>query len=174
MSIKTGIKLSKKYGGIPLSKEELLMTMTEIVGRVRRDSSEKSVNKAKKGCRKPDTNETSAKFKKKMTPLAESTLCLLLREGDMNQNTIARHMYVSAQAISELMKKFETRELITRISGEYNNANIIRLTELGEETAKEYAANSKKVAENIFQHFTEEELAIFTLLLNKAKEEKVD
>lgn len=155
-----------------MNKEELLMTMTEIVGRVRRDTCEKSVTKKRKGSNEEDSAENSGQFKKKMSPLAESTLCLLLREGGMNQSAIARHMYVSAQAISELMKKFETRQLIVRVSGEYNNENIIRLTKLGEDTAKEYAKNSKKVAENIFEHFTEEELAIFSLLLNKAKGEQ--
>lgn len=155
-----------------MSKAELLMTMTEIVGRVRRDSSKK-IGKMEKKCSGTDsTEETSNKAKGKMNPLIGSTLCLLLREGDMNQSAIARHMFVSAQAISEMVKKLETRQLIVRVSGEYNNANIIRLTQLGEETAKEYEESTKEVADSIFGDFTEEELAIFTILLNKAKGNK--
>lgn len=155
-----------------MSKEELLMTMTEIVGRVRRDSSKK-IGKMEQKCSGTDsTEETTNKAKGKMNPLIGSTLCLLLREGDMNQSAIARHMFVSAQAISEMVKKLETRQLIVRVSGEYNNANIIRLTQLGVETAREYEKNTKEVADSIFVDFTEEELAIFTILLNKAKGNK--
>ncbi|MFI3115624.1 MAG: MarR family transcriptional regulator [Clostridia bacterium] len=152
-----------------MDKYELLMTMTEIVGRVHRNSSK---NKRKKECcerNKGEFKEKTGKSLKNMSPLAESTLCLLLREGAMNQSAIARHMYVSSQAISELMKRLETRELIIRVSGEYNNSNIIRLTKLGEDTARAYEKKSNEVAEKLFGNFTEEEIVIFNLLLNKAK-----
>lgn len=146
------------------------MRMIETVGTVRRDSSEK---KTEKNIRKKEFLEggcaDSPKYLKKMTPLAESTLCLLLREGSMNQSSIARKMNVSGQAISELMKKFEARELIVRVSGEFNNANIITLTQEGEEKAIEYSEKVKETAENLFKDFTDAELAIFTILLNKMR-----
>lgn len=153
-----------------MNKEELLMRMVETVGTVRRDSSEKNkTNKQKKKGFPEGEPEDSPKFLKKMSPLAESTLCLLLREGSMNQSSIARKMNVSGQAISELMKKFDSRGLINRTSGEFNNANIITLTEEGEEKAKEYSAKVKEIAENLFSDFSDEELSIFTILLNKMK-----
>lgn len=104
---------------------------------------------------------------KGMSPIARDVLCLLLKEGNLNQRTIAKIMKVTGQAVSELMKKLECKELITRKQGEWNNENIISLTPKGLETATQLQDKIQEMAECRFTNFTEEEMNNLFALLEK-------
>lgn len=103
----------------------------------------------------------------KMHQSGGKLLHILLREGKLNQRSIASMMNVSAQAVSDLVKKMEHRELICKESGEINNENMISLTEKGREIAQEVESEMKEYAEKLFADFSEEELATLQNIMEK-------
>ncbi|MFI3249593.1 MAG: MarR family transcriptional regulator [Eubacteriales bacterium] len=108
-----------------------------------------------------------------MSPVAQNTLCLLLKEGSMNQRTIAKNSNVTGQAVSEVVKKLEARELIVREQGELNNENIISLTEKGREKAMELQKKISITAKGLLQDFSiEEQIQLFSLLEKIEKNQK--
>ncbi len=107
-----------------------------------------------------------------MPPSARKLLCVLLREGSLNQRNIANMTNVTAQAVSEMIKKLEHKELIQKESGEINNENIISLTEKGMEIANKLEAQAQEYAEKLFAGFTEEEMKSLHNLIEKLYENK--
>ncbi|MFI3175109.1 MAG: MarR family transcriptional regulator [Bacillota bacterium] len=108
----------------------------------------------------------------RMSFATRMTLWLLFTQGSLNQRNIAKSMNISAQAVSEIMKKLLEKEFIRRESGELNNENIITLTEDGEVVAKKIDARMKLLSENIFNEFTAEELETLARLLDKMQKNK--
>lgn len=100
-------------------------------------------------------------------PSSKKLLCILLQEGNLNQRNIANMMNVTAQAVSEMIKKLEAKELITKENGEINNENIISLTEKGREIAEHIDKQTKEYAEKLFRDFTDEECQILHDLMEK-------
>lgn len=150
-----------------MKKEKLLQEMMETMGRARRGQHEKKERTASN--HQLDDGVEKKKKHHKMSPVAESTLILLFQEGSMNQRNIANRMNVTGQAVSELMKKFEEKELILREAGELNNENIISLTEKGKVHGGEYLTKMCELAEELFEDFSQDELNTLQILVKKMK-----
>ncbi len=103
----------------------------------------------------------------KMPPSARSVLTILLREKKLNQRTLAKTANITAQGISDMLKKLEKDGIINKEAGNAYNENIIELTEKGEKLALEIQAKTKVHAEKMFKNFTHEELAMFENMLEK-------
>ncbi|MFI3114879.1 MAG: winged helix-turn-helix transcriptional regulator [Clostridia bacterium] len=134
-----------------MDKEVLLMKLLYVAGTIHREHNSREKNQPR------------------LSPMAENTLRLLLKEGRMNQRAIAKKMEVSGQAISELMKKLEEKDYIKRQSGEFNNENIINLTIYGEERAKEAEKTMIELAQKVFVEFSEDEKEDLFFLLEKVE-----
>lgn len=106
----------------------------------------------------------------KLSPVAQSALCLLSEKGSLNQRTIAKSLNVTGQAVSELVKKLAMHELIRKELGELNNENIITLTEKGAEKAQEINQKLQTMATELFVSFTQEEIDTLFNLLEKINE----
>lgn len=157
-----------------MKKETLLLKLFHTVGDIRNDpqfKGEKSHGKyhhrEKEKDSSPPDEEKTKKRREKLSPLAQSTLCLLRDEGSMNQRAIAKANQVTGQAVSDLMKKLEGKELISRKQGNINNETIISLTEKGEAKADEVKLRLLALAEKYFTNFSEEEMSTLFLLLEK-------
>lgn len=109
---------------------------------------------------------------RKMSFTTRITLWLLLKYESLNQRNIAKTMNISAQAVSEIIKKLLEKELINKESGELNNENIITLTDEGKIVAEKIDMKMKDLSENIFKDFSEEEVETFNYLLGKIKKNK--
>lgn len=105
----------------------------------------------------------------RLHPSGKKLLCILLQEEKLNQRNIAGMMNISAQAVSDLVKKMEHREFILKEQGEINNENMISLTEKGREVAQQADAEIKEHAEKLFQGFSEEEMETLQELVEKLR-----
>lgn len=144
-----------------MQKQRLLMKLLETVGGVRQaQRSEKIPHGEEMPCHRPSAQG-------KMSPIAQSVLCLLLHEGNLNQRTIAKYMGVSGQAISEIIKKMQAHGMAERKQGEQNNENIISLTPAGLEKAQMIDQKMLAQAEGLFVDFTEAEMQTLQTLLEK-------
>lgn len=103
----------------------------------------------------------------RLPPAAKNTLMVLLAEKSLNQRTLAKRMNITAQGVSDVIKKLEEKELILRQRGEVYNENIIELSEKGEIVAKVLDEKTKIHAERLFEAFTEQDLIKFHELLEK-------
>lgn len=101
----------------------------------------------------------------------KNLLRVLLKNGSLNQRSIAKLMEISSQAVSESVKKLEQNELIIKTCGQQNNENIIELTEKGREIAIKLDKGIKKHAESLFAKLTEEETEQFYQILKKLLED---
>lgn len=98
---------------------------------------------------------------------AKSILCFLLQKDSINQRTIAKSLNISAQAVSEAMKKLEEKGYIIKINGEINNENLIMLTEPGKTLAMKFDYHIKLQAEDALAQFTIEEIEELYRLMEK-------
>lgn len=119
-----------------------------------------------------DSDKHGRKRPKKMSFTTRTTLLLLLKHESLNQRNIAKTLNVSAQAVSEIIKKLLEQELINKESGELNNENIITLTEDGKSVAEKIDSKMNTLSENIFNNFTEDEIETLKNLLSKMKSNK--
>lgn len=97
----------------------------------------------------------------------KKALTVLLKEGALNQRTLAQMLSISPQAVSELVKKLEANGFVTKTNGKQKNENMISLTPLGKEISdmlKEIITNHAK---QVFTEFTEEEVLLFGQFLDK-------
>lgn len=166
-----------------MDKKIVLMELLETVDIIRHEdsghhkrkkedcSSEKQDRSQEKNYDKTQ-EERQRRHRSKISLPAQNALCLLLKEGSLNQRSIAKQVHVTGQAISELMKKLESREWVLRTQGEQNNENIITLTEKGKEKARELEEKRQKRAETLFKDFTEEEMKSLLELLEKISRNK--
>lgn len=97
-------------------------------------------------------------------------LAVLHQEGGMNQRNLAQKLGISPQAVSETVKKLETQGCITKVSGNQKNENLISLTPLGEELALLLFEIISHHAQEVFEGFTSEEVALLGKLLDKLLE----
>lgn len=155
-----------------MDKKKLLLELLETADNIRHRDKKEGKHSQKKG--PPDSTGERKKHHNKMSFPSQNALCLLLKEGSLNQRSIAKQVQVTGQAISELMKKLESRELVLRTQGEQNNENIITLTPKGEEKARELEEKREKTAEILFRDFTKEEMESFLFLLNKVCQNQRD
>ncbi len=102
--------------------------------------------------------------------MTQNALYLLAEKGSLNQRNMANSLHVTGQAVSELLKKLEERELITKESGELNNENIISLTPKGAEIAKKVHDTMQGMSEEFFADFSQEEMETLYQLLLKVEQ----
>ncbi|MFI3238588.1 MAG: MarR family transcriptional regulator [Lachnospiraceae bacterium] len=146
-----------------MQKQEQLMKMVEVLESIRPDGK----RRVKELMKQNKTEQEGENRKHKIHPSAKKLLCVLLREESMNQRNIASRMNLTAQAVSEILKKLEGRGFIRKEGGEINNENIVILTQTGEEIARKLEREMHEYAEQIFAGFTEEELKELETLLDK-------
>lgn len=103
----------------------------------------------------------------KLSPSARSLLYTLLEEDCLNQRTIAKKLNITAQGVSDIVKKLETLELIIKESGEVYNENFIKLTKNGRVLAKEIDKKADLYSKQFFENFTDEDISLFSELLDK-------
>lgn len=158
-----------------MTNEVILMKLLGISEEVRQKHRDKHKKEREtRQCDWKNEEEWKKKHHHKMSPVAQNTLCLLLKEGAMNQRTIAKNSRVTGQAVSEVMKKLEARELITRQQGEQNNENIISLTEKGREKAVELQEKMSNIAETLLLDFSQQEREqLFSLLEKIEKNQEI-
>lgn len=117
-----------------------------------------------------DCGNNGEKFhRRRMSATSENVLCLLLKEGSLNQRNIAKTMNISAQAVSEMIKKLLDNELINKENGELNNENIITLTEKGVKLANKIDKKMSVIAESIFDDFTQDDMDKFIYFIEKIR-----
>lgn len=116
---------------------------------------------------KHEKHEKHRRHKSKMSPVSRNVLTLLLKEDNVNQRTLAQNCRVSGQAISDSIKKLEEHELIVKAQGEVNNENLISLTQRGREKAEHLQNKMQRLASDLFDGFTQDELESFTNLVEK-------
>lgn len=173
--------------GITMNKQEEMTQLLEILEEIRpggrggrhhhgrpHDKSESRSCHKEKGMRRHHNEEgirehCGGKEEMKIHPSAKKLLCILLREKKMNQRNIANIMNITAQAVSEIIKKMEQREYIIKENGEINNENIISLTDKGVEVAQKIENENKEYAEKLFKDFSDEELKILHDLMGKVR-----
>ncbi len=105
--------------------------------------------------------------REKLSLTAKNTLRLLLEHENINQRNLAKKLNVTAQSMSEIIKKLEHAELVEKVNNKINNENIISLTEKGKSRAKVIDELLSLVTKDIFSRFTEEEKITFSMLLDK-------
>ncbi len=101
-------------------------------------------------------------------------LMYLSKNEPAAQNDIARAFDVSASAVAVSAKKLESAGLIerTRKTGD-ERTNCLKLTEKGAEMVKKSRELFLAVDAAMFDGFTEEDVAVFTKYLSKAKQNLV-
>lgn len=177
-----------------MTKQDLLMELLKTTGDIRRigddiykkdrkdrkdrkdsnkklDDNCKEEKKGEKGKdhRRKHENDCKEKGHRKISYFSESLMSLLLKEGRLNQRTIAKRLNISSQAVSEMVKKLELKEFIIKEQGDMNNENMISLTKKGEEKAEEVNENIRELSEKIFKLFSEEDVEKFYEMLEKIK-----
>ncbi|MFI3324956.1 MAG: MarR family transcriptional regulator [Clostridia bacterium] len=114
-----------------------------------------------------NNEELPLQQKYKLPPSGCNMLVTLMENGSLNQRAIANIMNISSQAVSETIKKLETKELIVKENGTHNNEKIITLTETGANVAQKLDEGVKKHAKIIFENFSNEEIDTLYNLLDK-------
>lgn len=104
---------------------------------------------------------------KKLSGAGRAMVAQLYRQGTMNQRAIASAMHITAQAVSETVKKSEQGGFVQKIDGDQNNENLVSLTEIGIEVGEILDARIKNHAEFVFDALSDDELNQFYHLLSK-------
>lgn len=154
-------------------KQDLLMQFlqtSELLKYGINDNRKHHKNKESREVTKENINHRNSH--KKMSFGARNTLLLLLNHERLNQRNIAKMLNISAQAVSEIIKKLLERELINKNNGELNNENIITLTAEGKVIAEKFNIKINLLADNIFKDFSEEEIKILENLITKIQQNK--
>ncbi len=156
-----------------MEQKLVLMKLLEVSGEIRQEQRGKRIKKEGETRPKREGHTEKEGGGHKLSPVTQSALCLLAEKGSLNQRTIAKSLNVTGQAVSDLVKKLEGREMIAKEAGEHNNENIITLTEKGKEKATEVSQKMETMATELFATFSQEELDILDRLLEKLKEAAV-
>ncbi|WP_249030379.1 MarR family winged helix-turn-helix transcriptional regulator [Tannockella kyphosi] len=122
------------------------------------------ITKQKKNIHKDDD---FSNYIDKISSTGRNILRILLKNGSLNQRTIAKYSNISSQAVSEALKKLVRDSLIKKNSGVINNENLIELTELGENIAIVLDRKIKNHASIVFENMSKDEIEQFYKLLNK-------
>ncbi len=122
--------------------------------------------------REREATETPAQKAESATierlPNSGRNLLRLLKDVEsMNQRTLAKQMDISAQAVSEVIKKLVQCGYITKECGAQNNENLIALTAEGKVVAEKLDRRIKAHAAVVLAPLSEEELVSLDALLSK-------
>lgn len=108
----------------------------------------------------------------KLTPSTRTIILALLEKGSQNQRTLSKKANITAQAVSDIVKKLSENGILSKESGESYNENLITLTQKGVDLAKEIDKTATISSEKMFENFSEKELNDLYLLLDKINLEK--
>lgn len=101
-------------------------------------------------------------------PNSGRNLLRRLNEAEsMNQRTLAKQMEISAQAVSEVIKKLVQAGFVIKECGAQNNENLITLTPAGKVVAEKLDYRIKEHAAEVLAPLTEKELVTLDGLLTK-------
>lgn len=101
-------------------------------------------------------------------PNSGRNLMRLLKDVEsINQRTLAKQLNISAQAVSEVIKKLAQAGFITKECGAQNNENLIALTPAGKRVSDKLDNRIKEHAAVVLAPLTEEELVTLDGLLSK-------
>lgn len=101
-------------------------------------------------------------------PNSSHNILRLLKEAEnLNQRTLATQMGISAQAVSEAVKKLVQCGYVTKVVGAQNNENRIALTQEGREVAEKLDRRIKSHASVVLGSLNQEELMQLDKLLCK-------
>lgn len=101
-------------------------------------------------------------------PNSGRNLMRLLKDVEsLNQRTLAKQLDISAQAVSEVIKKLVGAGFITKECGAQNNENLIALTPAGKQVAEKLDSRIKAHAAVVLAPLSEEELITLDALLSK-------
>lgn len=103
----------------------------------------------------------------KLSRSSRDLLGYLLINECRNQRNIAKHLNVSSQAVSEMIKKLIKLDLVVSKVGIINNEKLITLTALGVLVAKELDYRVRQDAIELFKNFSDDEVDCLFRLLNK-------
>ncbi|MFI3326700.1 MAG: winged helix-turn-helix transcriptional regulator [Clostridia bacterium] len=142
-----------------MTKKQLLMELLSVTHSI--NPHKKHGHHKENGEKKPEKDEL------RMQPSAKNVLLILLEEKNINQRTISKRLNITAQGVSDVIKKLENKELIVREKGEVYNENIITLTEKGMSVAKKLDEQSTASSQKLFENFSDDDLKKFEELLAK-------
>ncbi len=114
-----------------------------------------------------DKEHHDKKHKERLSLTAINTLRLLIDSENINQRTLSKKLNVTAQAMSETIKKLFENGYVEKINNKVNNENIISLTEKGKERAIHFDKVINNVTEGIFANLEQDEKATLLNLLAK-------
>lgn len=143
-----------------MEKQALLVRTFQVMEHIR-------PHKRRGACGKRDTGHAEKDKEMRLPPAAKDILCTLLKVSEVNQRTLAKKLHITAQAVSEVVRKLEEKGLILKTEGALNNENKITLTPEGHSVAIVLDERIKRHAERLFANFTEEELRTFEALIEK-------
>ena len=94
---------------------------------------------------------------------------LAAHDSLMSQKALARHLNISAAAVTGALKKLELDGYISRCAGGDNRYNEITITELG----RQVVVNSRRlfqiIDKSLFEGFCDEEISFFVSYLERIK-----
>lgn len=114
-----------------------------------------------------NTASSNDKEKVKLSHSMRKLLVLVYHKKQINQRSIALEMSISSQAVSEMIKKLETKGFVEKTNGLQNNENYIVLTPSGCERAIFYEERIKNHADNLLSELSDEEIKTMYELLDK-------
>lgn len=150
-----------------MDKKQLLMDMLSVMQNAKIDGKHHKRHHGSKTHEHKKDKPREQSDELRLPPSARNILLILLDDKKTNQRTLAKRMNITAQGVSDVMKKLEQNELILRERGEIYNENIIHLTEKGEKIAKDFDEKVKLRSENLFKDFTQDDLEKLQQLLEK-------
>ena len=98
-----------------------------------------------------DKNEKN----KSLSLNAKNALRILADSKEINQRTLSKKLNITAQAMSEILKKLEQAQYIERKNNKINNENIILITEKGKEKAENFSKWFEVISNKVFIDMTE-------------------
>ncbi len=147
-----------------MEKYQVLAKLFGVSARLRQD---KVKHKQAQAREKTAEEQLWTKEIETLSNSGRNVLCSLKNNGSTNQRTLAKQMDISAQAVSETVKKLEQGGYITKEGGVQNNENFIALTPRGEEVADVLDRRIKQHAEVVLKNLNEQELETLYALLVK-------
>lgn len=111
-------------------------------------------------------------------PLSKSHVYLLIdirRRGECTVTDIANHLEITLSAVTSLVDKLCTSELVTRIRSEEDRRVVyMKLTEKGEKLLEQIDVNKNRLFEKVFSNLDTEEINNFYGTIEKITQNILD
>jgi DNA-binding MarR family transcriptional regulator len=105
--------------------------------------------------------------------IAEWQLLLKVIDGNQTQEKLARLTSLNVSTLSRQLARLVAKEFVSRFAGEETNRHGGRKkynyveTNKGKTVVKQLQQDIKKFADNLFQHWSVDELSMLQILLNR-------